>query len=428
MSEFDKSKVKRYNSHAPNAKGIEKTMTTPSPNPVRAVELEGNLSVLSLEDVLLLIGAKSHTGVLVLESEEVRASLYFFEGHLVGTDSHLDNRRIGETLVQLRILERIEFESIIGRHADRNIVLTLLDYDKISPEQWNRCAQVRLEEEAVRLFCLTEGDFRFEVGGFSYPELLRMQMPIREFITLGAGLARDWDEIRKRVPLSGSNPRVAGIDGVDFNSLSLSEEEWSVLAQVNGRNSVEYIASQSGIGRLASLRALLALDKYKLIDFPPPGQGANEGKEYPQSADATPESARRPVELVCLFINRFCESVRGKARDTYPAQLISNEWRDIKCRYPLAELLNVDDGRISVNGFHRHVDLYQAIPGARSVEHETELALCRLSDRIYLQAEELCGKRWASGVYNKIHKTIFESSRIRIPAEELERLPLKKRD
>src|SRR5262245_49875892 len=64
--------------------------------------LEGTLKDFSIADILQLIGIQRKTGLLTLESADDTVTVHFFEGQVVGADTHVQNLEdmLGSVLVR----------------------------------------------------------------------------------------------------------------------------------------------------------------------------------------------------------------------------------------------------------------------------------------------------------------------------------------
>lgn len=390
----------------------------------RTVELEGSLGALSLEEILRNIGAKGQTGILTVHATDATIAVYFESGRVIGTASHLDSERIGDTLVQLGLLSRLELDDLLRRRGERNVVLSLLESERLSPEDWARCARACLEEDALALFQLRDGDFRFEAGETGFDDILKFHEDVSDFISMGRRLASGWGRVVERVPSTDLIPAAAPVERRHFADLRLTGDEWEVLSEINGEVSVEYVVNRAGIGRIAVLQSLASLVEKGLIEMREVAP-LSEGSAAPMTNGR--HGPKDTVDGLCLLIQRFLEKVRAKSRATCDGPWLAAAWKRILARYPLADAIVTGENGVSAAKFHALMQRFGGPSVTGNVMRETELALCLLSDTILDQAEEALGARWTGGVFNQIYKKTFESSGSGIPPEELERLPLRRK-
>jgi hypothetical protein len=142
--------------------------------------LLGDLTTLSLPDLLYIFGLRRMTGRLSLETDDDDASLYFHRGRLVHVASSRVGNQLGQLLVQagklnleqLGIALALQATSLAGRGLGE----ILLQQGWITPDDLNAALSQQAEEILYRVLTWQRGSFTF-----SPFETSRLQMPLRDF-------------------------------------------------------------------------------------------------------------------------------------------------------------------------------------------------------------------------------------------------------
>jgi hypothetical protein len=242
--------------------------------------LEGPLRELGIHDVFQLLDLGRETGVLTVTSEvRQNAGTVFFEHGAVvhaaiGTNPHLfgtvllragrlsetdlararraqqrgDDRRLGEILVDMGILEREELEHFVRR---------------------------QIVEVVFEIMSWREGHFHFADGPFDASGLeAPVRLPAGSLLLEAARRIDEWDRIRARIPHLGLVPVLAAADPAHQTPLELLPEEWEILAMADGARSMDAISTELGRSAFDVARAVLGLQSAGVLDLKdrrPPG-------------------------------------------------------------------------------------------------------------------------------------------------------------
>lgn len=118
-----------------------------------------------------------------------------------------------------------------------------------------RLGRLEGEEALYQMALWGEGFFRFTPGEPSAPVNIRTNNT--GLLMEAAARREEWKVLRKRVPDTGLVPVFTehGVDAV----VSLSPAEWKVVRKIDGRSSVEEIASELGLSGFETAKTVYGL-------------------------------------------------------------------------------------------------------------------------------------------------------------------------
>ena len=238
------------------APALTEPLGTASPEPAGppAVALRGSLDEVALFDVLRLLAATPHSGVLRIR-RPFPAAVHLVGGR-IGCVRAEGSVSLGDALRRGGVEER----AAPGRDpsVDRTLAVTS------DPARAERIVREHVRDLLFELAVLGEGPFEFRPG---------VADPWSSALTTEVAAAADehdrqvaeWREIAATLPASATRlvpvPRLA--DGVD--EVAVAWDEWRVLVLLDGRHTVSELVAACDLPALETSKALAGLVRKGLV-------------------------------------------------------------------------------------------------------------------------------------------------------------------
>lgn len=202
--------------------------------------LRGSLDDFSLEDIFCLVARAENTGELFVERPTGTGRFFFTQGRLYCAESDLMRESFAERLARTHTEER----GAVFRQM--------------------------VEDTTFELLRREHGEFNWNTGAKAEPEE-STSLTIDELLGAVAGRQRELDEIRTIIPSDNSVLTISSSlpDGV--TEITVSREQWRLLAFVDGRRSVESIGRSTSLTDFQVLRTMHPIARRGLLEVSEPG-------------------------------------------------------------------------------------------------------------------------------------------------------------
>jgi Domain of unknown function (DUF4388) len=202
--------------------------------------LRGSLDDFSLEDIFWLVARAGQTGELVVDRPGASGRFFFAQGRLYSAESELMRESFGERLARSDAAER----GMVFRQMVEDTTFELLRRE-LGEFYWN--ADITTEPEESASFA------------------------IDEVLAAAADRRRELDEIRSIIPTDEAVVAISSSlpDGV--TEVTVSREQWRLLAFVDGRRSIQAIGSSALLTDFQVLRTLFPIAQRGLLEVSEPG-------------------------------------------------------------------------------------------------------------------------------------------------------------
>lgn len=222
----------------------------------QAVQFEGDLSVLSLNDVFLFLSASKKSGALVVQDKS-RWGFFFRNGNMVFAASDEPRASLAAFLLKRQFLteqDLVQAAHTLARTDDALKALfeasglTLEEFR----EQWAGC----VEDSIFYVFTLGRGRFSFINGEVLSPFLMTLPMSTTNYVMEATRRIDEWARIQDRVP-----PAEAVLDLAEdvTASTALTFEEERVLSQINGMRTLQEVLQRAKVGEMEGKKAVASL-------------------------------------------------------------------------------------------------------------------------------------------------------------------------
>ena len=163
-------------------------------------EQEGSLAAISLAHLLKSLCDRSETGMLTLQREEVRKSIYFNQGRIVFAASNQESDRLGVFLFRhgKLSLEAFEQSSALMTPSRRHGQI-LVEMGVISRQSLNWAVKEQVKEIIMSLFAWDRGTYSFVSMDPLEGEPITLKAKTLDLILEGTRRITDWGVIRRAV-------------------------------------------------------------------------------------------------------------------------------------------------------------------------------------------------------------------------------------
>lgn len=218
--------------------------------------LKGQLSDVSVPDLLNQLRTSRATGILTLVAGGARKALYMKNGRVVFASSNLPNDRLGEILLREGKITVEEYDASIkaitkGKRQGK----ALIEMGALSPKDLWEGVQFQVKEIVYSIFHWDEGTFHFEESTLPEKERITVDLDVRDLLLAGLRRVDASGRVQARYP--ESDALLERVDGQ--SAAALESYEQHVLALVDGERSVLEVSRESEIGDNETLKVLYAL-------------------------------------------------------------------------------------------------------------------------------------------------------------------------
>jgi hypothetical protein len=262
--------------------------------------LTGTLDDFDLRHVFRLLSFAHKTGKLTVAGPAGGGRIYFRGGRVYHAESDAPREGFGRKLVNAGKLTELELRRTLEYCAAHGTGLgdALVTRGLVVLEDLEAALRQEIEEVVLGLFHNDRGSFAFEDDELADSDTV-IQLHVESLIE------EDFDIVRRQVPALNSSFVKASISsgassGGDME-ISITWEEWRLIALIDGRRSIGAIAARLGTDSLSvthGLRRLLTVGLVTLkqgdIEHPDEGAGAsnpsntNAPVEAPQTTPPPP--------------------------------------------------------------------------------------------------------------------------------------------
>jgi hypothetical protein len=264
----------------------------PGPYEGEELTIKGDLETSSVPELLRSLLASRETGVLTFRRGDVVKTVYIREGRVIYGTSNDADERLGESLlVRGKITARQYLQASNMIRPERRLGAILVEMEAVDPEELVPSVEQHVRNILLDLICWNRGDYELvmrdvDPRDVELANVVTLNLSTENLILEGIRLCRAWSQV-----LRGIGGDIDAIPSQTDNSellykLELTSEEQEVLAQVNGRSTVEQICQISYLPDFETCRILWGLMVLGVIrrekggepQAAPEGPGEREGE------------------------------------------------------------------------------------------------------------------------------------------------------
>jgi hypothetical protein len=227
--------------------------------------IRGQIDTTSVPELMRSLLASRETGVLTFRSSEVTKSISVKDGRVVYAASTNVDERLGEVLLmQGKITARQYLEASRMIRPGKRLGALLVEIEALQPEELIPAVEHQVKEVLMELFTWTHGDYEMVIKDMDPDNLVQLNISTENLILEGIRRSRSWTQVLRGIgDLDTVFLRTEDTD--ILYKLELTEEEGEVLAQVNGRSTVEQICEVSYLSNFETCRILWALKVLRVV-------------------------------------------------------------------------------------------------------------------------------------------------------------------
>jgi protein-tyrosine-phosphatase len=246
--------------------------------------IRGTLDEFSLSDIAGLIARSRKSGALELSGAAGTGIVYFSDGVVCGARCMSGREQLGRKLVRAGVLTEAELHALLARQGQLRLRLgeAVVGEGLARHDQVEDALEEQVEDGVVGLLGMHPTHFTWRSGT---PEEAPVTIDVESFMRGVGSRIRELEEIRRRIPTDELMVTLSPALPENIERLSVTQEQWRVLAMLATRRSIRDLVQYSGTGDYHTLRTIDTLMTTGLLE-------AGARPQPPASAPPNPPFAR----------------------------------------------------------------------------------------------------------------------------------------
>lgn len=303
--------------------------------------IAGDLSTYRLWDLLIGIRRSQKTGILEIESGEIKKTIYIKSGDPIFARSNIEDERLGEFLLRQGIItidaynHSVELMKKTGKR--QGAVLVEAGYLKV--EELPGLVRSQIEEIIRNAFKLLSGRFEFKEGPLPTEEIITLKLSLANLIYRGIKGIDSFQFIRSELSDLNSIPVPAEDPYHLFQDIFLDEKDRHLLLLVDGKNTINDIIKKSQLNQFESLKTIYSLLCTRIIELKEPSLTQESEETVPmdevlRNGDIDEAFLREVEELYKKIETMTHYEILGVNRNVSSSELKKNYYRLVKRFHP----------------------------------------------------------------------------------------------
>ena len=273
----------------------------------------GNLSTMTLPDLLRWAKTNHVFGVLELERNRIRRSVAFEQGEIVACTSDDPPARLGQMLYSSGAISSEQLRDALATHAQSGKFLgeVLVDMQALTEEELNARLESKARETISGLFEWPDGIFRFHEGESLGGGRINTKMSVKEILINGLERLEELDVIR--VAFSNSGIVLARTEKTLPAAVEQTPLSRRIIDSIDGKRALGEVLLHAHAPEFSVLKFLfqlydkemvtiadwlpVALNSPSLLDDPVPVSGVELIQAEAANADKASSSSETGFEL-----------------------------------------------------------------------------------------------------------------------------------
>jgi hypothetical protein len=268
------------------------------------MSLSGNLKTVAFPDILQLLASGKKSGILECRTATRQKEVAFKDGNVVYASSlNSTEDLLGNLLLKRGKISKADLERAVTLHKQtgRQLGTTLIDMNLFDKDEIGLCLKMQIEEIVYNLFSWHEGDFVFHENVQPKNAPFVIELSTMSVIMEGTRRIDEWLEIQKVLPPDDILLRIAKSPKVNREELTISVDEFRMLALINGDRTVTELIELSPMGEFVTCRSVYRLILNNLIEV----CGRREAQETP-----TEDEEEVLLSIVFHLYNKCFQQIR----------------------------------------------------------------------------------------------------------------------
>jgi len=230
--------------------------------------LSGQLEGMSIPDLMWALCRRSVDGVLRVQRDGVRKTVYFERGNIVFAASSDPDDRLGELLLREGLIRLDHLEEALGRlGCGKRLGTLLVEAGHLTPDHLVRGVLSQVREIVLDLFVWEHGEYGFEPGPLPTREVITLDMRTAELLLQGIRRIRSFTRIRRSVGPARTVYQLRPNGRELLEGLSLTSGEEQLVARLaDDAGPIESLCREVFLSNFEVYQALWALRVIGAVD------------------------------------------------------------------------------------------------------------------------------------------------------------------
>jgi hypothetical protein len=209
--------------------------------PIKMKGIQGNLSTMSVSDLLQFLAVSRKTGMLRFDREKIVKQIYFEDGLIIGADSNDPNEYLGQLLIHYGKLDEAKLKAAleIQRASGGRLGEILVSTAVLSQEDVLEMLRIRTLDIIYELFLWEDAHFELYDNELPPNHFVRIEVQPTKVIMDGVYRIDEWKRFHTLIP---SDRALLELGAGWTSSLNVSKEVRQILYFVEKRMSVAEIS------------------------------------------------------------------------------------------------------------------------------------------------------------------------------------------
>ena len=233
------------------------------------MKLEGSLDAFSLPDVFQLLSLTKKSGGLHLSNgladTPVAGAVYFSGGAITGAISDASRQSLARRIVGLGACDDAALRRAVERAATENVGVAraLAEGGAVDAAVLTQLALEQVVDAVFDLLRWLEGDFSFSVDEENSDDV-GLAVPAEQIVAEANSRRETWDAVSRVIP---SPEVVLEMPVIVPEGPTITREEWSLLALIDGHRTVGELVEVCGSGQFAVVSSLASLVQRGMLNI-----------------------------------------------------------------------------------------------------------------------------------------------------------------
>ncbi len=273
--------------------------------------LKGNLRDFSTTQLLNLINLARKTGLLIVESKNGAAQVFFKEGKLIYATYGGQDGRLTSMLVRagkLTDAQAVKINEQPEARNDRELGALLIQSGHLSQNDIVASIKSHVLDVVYRLFAWVDGTFRFEPSQLPPSDRIQVKIELENVIMEGSRRIKEIERLRDEIPNLDVTLQFTDRPDARLRNINLSVEEWRVVSFINPKNTIRQIAQANNMNDFQIRKIVYGMLQAGLVEMMLP-----RGQAVPHPTPSVPAAAAPPPPKPGVsrsLVNRVISRIR----------------------------------------------------------------------------------------------------------------------
>ncbi len=239
---------------------------------------KASLSDSTLPEMLHSIERFRVPGVIEARNEETTKHVYIRDGYVIHAASSDRADSLGDHLVREGKISTEAYAEVSAalQSSNQRLGVLLLKMKLLTPAEVLHSIKEQIEAIVWSLFFWRDGEVNFNVGEFYGPEMVQIQLPMRQVIVRGI---RQAPQARPLVGRLGRRDTVfePRFNWEDLIEIGLDGDEAALLELVDGRRTLYDLCAEGPLAPAENAKLLYAFQTLQLVRRSAAGEVGSEG-------------------------------------------------------------------------------------------------------------------------------------------------------